>query len=492
MITNSRIRIYREKSIEGNTNPGMSRFLAEKALHLRIVEEFLAQIEASMMKHPATHFDTSELKAALRSLRDAGSNEARAKVEAELDRWFIELSDRDAIIEAYHIRRYCDALKTKLPIEVFLAAARFYRSVRYSRRSQSKFDLVITRAFSSDVGELRRTLVADRDDLARQIAALYSDWDISNTADDILAFVPDEIVARFDDFVEECVATDDFTTLTSSHLFDRIREYKATLETKFFHPRVVAAAVGCNIAVRNRLNYLMTKASESLGERLGADYDLAGAFHDPSPNAAAYLNEVLSNVRPGVGPVASPLAKSDADLLQTMFHLAAEVRRLPKSANDGNADAFIESVHLTDLARLDPVKFPIGSAILSAIHFANHPTEGYYRDCLQAAVELESVLAEVKGDGLDRQVGEKILRGQKHVEDLASMAEEYLVTATGSERELLLLVWNRLLQLALRANRIVMRSGLESLGNVPAGRIPSVGEINLDSAPTPSFLSESS
>ncbi|MER3631204.1 MAG: hypothetical protein C4325_02725 [Blastocatellia bacterium] len=129
---------------------------------------------------------------------------------------------------------------------------------------------------------------------------------------------------------------------------------------------------------------------------------------------------------------------------------------------------------------------------MSAIHFANHPTEGYYRDCLQAAVELESVLAEVKGDGLDRQVGEKILRGQKHVEDLASMAEEYLVTATGSERELLLLVWNRLLQLALRANRIVMRSGLESLGNVPAGRIPSVGEINLDSAPTPSFLSESS
>ncbi|MCV6070179.1 hypothetical protein OFP26_31880, partial [Escherichia coli] len=88
--------------------------------------------------------------------------------------WAKELTARDANIEAYHIRRYCDSLKSKLPVEVFLAAARFYRDLDYSRQSLSKFDLVITRAFSTDIGELRRTLITDREELAEQIAMLYS------------------------------------------------------------------------------------------------------------------------------------------------------------------------------------------------------------------------------------------------------------------------------------------------------------------------------
>lgn len=491
MTTNPRIRVYRDDAPTDSVNPNKAKFLSEKALQLRIVEEFLSQIEASTMTQPAAQFNTAELKSALRELRESGSADAIALAETMLGKWFSYLSDRDAPLEAYHIRRYCDGLRAKLPVQVFLAAARFYRSIQYSRRSLSKFDLVMTRAFSTDIGDLRRTLIADRDELAEKIASLYSEWDIPYNTFAPEAVSAAEIVARFDDFVEECVATDDFSTLTSSRLFDRIREYKAELGLQFFHPQVVAAAIGCNVAVGNRLNYLMAKASENLGERLGSEYDLAGAFHDTSPNAAAYLNEVLSNVRQEVSSDASSSTESDVDLLRTMFRLAAEVRLSPEATNEAVNEMPAESaVRLIDRTRLDPVKFPTGSAILSAIQSANAPTEGYYGDCLDAAVQLESALAELNSQNLGRRAGENILSGLERVEMLASMAEEYLIGSAGSERELLLLVWNRLLQLCLRANRIAVRSGLESLATGQTTGVQPPNEIGAEIAPTPTILLE--
>jgi hypothetical protein len=490
MTTNPTVRIYRGDENKDLAGFSIAHHLSEKALHLRIFEEFLAQVETSAMRRTISGFDTSGLKQALRRLRSDESPEATEQAEVEISLWAKELTARDANIEAYHIRRYCDSLKSKLPVEVFLAAARFYRDLDYSRQSLSKFDLVITRAFSTDIGELRRTLITDREELAEKIAMLYSGWDAMCETNAFESGISADIVSRFDEFVEECVATDDFSTLSSSKLFDRIREYKSGLGRNFFHPKVVSAAIGCNVAVGNRLNYLMTKASENLGERLGSEYDLAGAFQDTSPNAGAYLNEVLANIRNEVELSRQVNAGSDLDLLRAMFRLASDVRFTPEIKSNISTAPIKEHEHLLSVnSRLDRVKFPISSAIQAAISDSAAPAEGFFGDCLEASLRLESSLSRINGSNITSDMVDELAGRLVKVENLANVAEEYLIGTQGSERELLLLIWNRLLQLALRVNRIAMRSGLQTLA---CSTQTSANDLTSweDSVPVPDILSE--
>ena len=129
--------------------------IALHALHLRIVEEFLTQMELNLLKSSPTSFGIDSVKAGLQELRSLsnGETERQKRIEFqvahELVQWQEHLAERDSKIEAYHIRRYCDGLKTPLDTEVFIALGRFYRSLGYSRLSMSKFDLAMTRAFSS-------------------------------------------------------------------------------------------------------------------------------------------------------------------------------------------------------------------------------------------------------------------------------------------------------------------------------------------------------
>lgn len=488
MTTQPLVHVYHGENATRRLNATVALRLSEKALQYRIFEEFIVQVEASAMKPPAAAFDTAPLKAALKALRSNESEETIADANHEIAKWRDALIGRDAEIEAYHIRRYCDGLRTKLPVEVFLAAARFYRDLDFSRKSLSKFDLVMTRAFSTDIGELRRTLIADRDDLADQIALLFADWDETDESPVSTDNIPENVIGRFDEFVEECVATDDFSTLSSSKLFDRIREFKASLGELFFHPQVVSAAVCCNVAVGNRLNFLMSKASENLGERLGADYDLAGAFHDTSPSAGAYLNEVLANIRNEVKITEQSKGGEEVELLRAMFRLASDVRRKPEAAQvekEGRTEHLPVAV---DASQLDPVKFPIASALHSAISDAAAPAGGYYGDCLVAAIQLETSLGQINGKNIKSELVNDLIGEISQIEALASMAEEYLIAAVGSERELLLIVWNRLLQLALRANRIALRSGLATLSLSPEDVNEAAPKIP-DTVPPPAILS---
>lgn len=47
-------------------------FIAERALHLRIVEEFLAQIEFTLLKSSSDTFDFEQIKSGLRELKSLG------------------------------------------------------------------------------------------------------------------------------------------------------------------------------------------------------------------------------------------------------------------------------------------------------------------------------------------------------------------------------------------------------------------------------------
>ena len=155
-------------------------YLSQLALQLRIVEEFLTQLELTLLKSSPVAFGIESIKAGLQELRAVSADDTERlkriefRISHELMQWQEHLAERDGKIEAYHIRRYCDGLQSPLNSEVFLALARFYRGLGYSRLSMSKFDLAMTRAFTSQLGELRRCLVADRDTLSARIAAHYA------------------------------------------------------------------------------------------------------------------------------------------------------------------------------------------------------------------------------------------------------------------------------------------------------------------------------
>ncbi|MCV4753945.1 hypothetical protein OFC37_31260, partial [Escherichia coli] len=88
---------------------------------------------------------------------------------------------------------------------------------------------------------------------------------------------------------------------------------------------------------------------------LGSEYDLAGAFHDTSPNAGAYLNEVLANIRNEVELSRHVNAGSDLDLLRAMFRLASDVRFTPEIKSNISTAPIKEHEHLLSVnSRLDP------------------------------------------------------------------------------------------------------------------------------------------
>src|SRR5215203_421265 len=97
-----------------DNNPALvtrQKYLGENALHLRIVEEFLTQMELSLLKSSSDQFDFTPVRSAineLRELADDDNPDRRKRVEFqlahELLRWQEHLVARDESIEPYHIR----------------------------------------------------------------------------------------------------------------------------------------------------------------------------------------------------------------------------------------------------------------------------------------------------------------------------------------------------------------------------------------------------
>lgn len=296
------------------------RDLREQAMVLRIVDVFLSQIELTLLIPSAASNDFASLKKDLDAMKSRPeAAELKSDIDHKLERWRRSLTRRDERIEAYQMRRYCDGLKIALDKEILLAMARFYREQPYSRNSLSKFDMMLTRAFSSKVGDFRHCLVADREGLTEMLAERFDRWGGSAASDSI---AENAAIAAFDRFIDECFTIDQFDQFSESGIFERVREYKTSLGDGFFVPSVTAVAIECNIALGNRLNVLMSEATRDLGERLGSEFDLAGALHDTTPSAGVYIKEILreldeiGNLRP------EQPASEDMDVVRTMLHLA--------------------------------------------------------------------------------------------------------------------------------------------------------------------------
>lgn len=465
-------------------------YIGQHALHLRIVEEFLTQMELNLLKTSPASFGIENVKAGLREMRALGedAHDRRKRIEFQLShelmQWAENLAERDAKIEAYHIRRYCDGLKNPLDSEVFVALARFYRGMGYSRQSMSKFDLAMTRAFTSQLGELRRCLVADRETLSARIAAHFATWDRLPVED----HGSPKDVHVFDRYVEECFSVDEFQELTDSKLFDRVREFKSELSERFFHPNVVAAAIECNIALGNRLNVLMAKAAENLGERLGSEFDFAGALQDTSQNAGAYISDVLREIDKHESLISAESESEDLFLLRSMLDLAEKSSEQAEGEDEeGFADSGDELAVSTARPEFKKLLGLIGhqnpdvGAIRAGLDeidefkaldfndflfYEDGTPDLVSRDVLKVILSLESLRAHELNEKkeISRSVRKEVMGLLSNAESLGRKLEEEIKLADRSVSARLLLVSNKLLETRLRMERSIVKFSSRNLG----------------------------
>lgn len=258
----------------------------EEVSSLQMVEHVISGIEREHMKmNPAVYDDLAIKKALHRFLQvssDPGSSEyseAEYSLMHEAETWFAALARRDANISVANLRRYCENSRPVLSSQALMALARFYRNSPFSEPVRGKFDFVMTRLFSREGEGQRRKLLFSRPEMIGHIRTLYANWSS-------LSLYPREehsegigaVVGRFDAFVKEVEAAENFDSLIESDFFNRLRLFKEETAEMFFASEVLAAAMECNVRVGNRFVDLLEAERErnnieTIEEKYGYSYD---------------------------------------------------------------------------------------------------------------------------------------------------------------------------------------------------------------------------
>lgn len=458
-------------------------FLGEKALHLRIVEEFVTQLEYTLLKADPEPFKLDAVKAGLADLKSIGDNgpaEKRKRIEFQLSHelllWQDHLAARDEKIEAYHIRRYCDGLKKPLESNVFVALCRFYRDLPHNRQTLSKFDLAVTRAFSIQENEITRLLTVTREELSVRMAAYFERWDKSPVSEK----ATERDLRVLDRFIEESRSFVELSKITESGIFDRIREFKSELGERFYEPELVAAAVECNVTVGNVLNQLMAKASSGLGERLGSEFDFAGAFQDPRESASNYVTEVLHEIDNEGSLNTSNFESDDLRFLRSLLDLAGKSASGHSAVEDGDAELVkagsISTSRpefknlLSQIDRQNPDIRELNRHIAQSeslrtldlgdfLFSSDERPDPITRNALKTILSIEEIRANELREKheLNSDVRDELLCLLSRAEELGGELESHFHDLTANFNGRLLVAANKLLESRLRAERAIVR-----------------------------------
>jgi hypothetical protein len=255
---------------------------------LQMVEHVLSGIEREHMKMSPQAFDDLDVKKALHKYLQVNApinsdehSQAEYQLYQETEKWFSSLSKRDNNISVANVRRFCENSRPVLSSQALMALARFYRNSPYSEAVRGKFDFVMTKLFSREVGDDKRKLLFGRVEMLTHVRTLYSNWAS-------LSIVPAEdqdggptvisAVAGFEGFVRESEAVESFDQLITSDFFNRIRLIKESTAELFYEPAVIAAAMECNVRIGNRFIDLIQKGrvetgEHSIEEKYGYTYD---------------------------------------------------------------------------------------------------------------------------------------------------------------------------------------------------------------------------
>lgn len=272
---------------------------------LQMVEHVLSGVEREHMKMSPVPFDDLGVKKALHRFLQISSEpghdefpDAEYNLMHETQEWAEALSRRDAHISVANIRRFCENSKPALSSQALIALARFYRNSPFSEAVRGKFDFVMTRLFSRDLGDETRKPLFNRLEANGHIRTLYTNWSsLDLHADQQQAGQIVAAVEGFDGFASEVAEAEDFNALVSSDFFNRVRAFKEATEELFFASDVTGAAIECNIKIGNRFVELLRAEGEKAPHNsVEAKY---GFSHDTLMSTAAsktlHLLEILKD-----------------------------------------------------------------------------------------------------------------------------------------------------------------------------------------------------
>lgn len=260
----------------------------EEVSGLQMVEHVISGVEREQMKVAPKQYDDLGVKKALHmfiQVADSVESPEHAQNEYQLmqetQNWCSALSHRDRRISVAHLRRYCETTRPVLSSQALLALARFYRNLPYTESIRSKFDLVVTKLFSREIGKEQRELVFTRDEMTKHLKDLYAEWES-------IQLYPEEednpeivhAILKFKDFVSEAEKALNFDELVTNDFFNRLRLFKESTNELFFAPSVATAAIECNIHIGNQYVELIERErrkanSDQLQDKYGFLHDQA-------------------------------------------------------------------------------------------------------------------------------------------------------------------------------------------------------------------------
>ncbi len=256
----------------------------DEVMGLQMVEHVLSGIEREQMKSVSAIYNDIKVKQALHNflkIEDVKSPEhaqAEFQLMQETEDWYSSLSRRDRNIVAAQFRRFCEETKPSLSSRALMALARFYRNSPYSEPIRSKFDLIVTRLFTKEIGNDRREILFSKEEISQHLKELYADWSsvplYSVQEDDSEILL---CVLQFQEFIDEVQSAEKFNDLIQTDFFKRVKVFKEKTSENFFSPQIVSAAIECNVVIGNKYVELIEKErnQSNLGEKYGVLYDEA-------------------------------------------------------------------------------------------------------------------------------------------------------------------------------------------------------------------------
>jgi hypothetical protein len=242
---------------------------------LEMVEHVISGVEREMMNTAPVQYDDFAVKSALHEFlkvaEDVNSPEhskAEFSLMQETENWHTVLSERDQRISVEHLRRYCETTKPSLSSQALISLAKFYRNAPFTEEVRSKFDLVITKVFTKEIGNEKRKHLFKPEELILHIQDLYADWSsvplysVDNEDSDLLIHA-----LKFQDFIHEAEVAESIDELFQRDFFKELKAFKEETSENFFSPMLVSAAIESNVSIGNRYVELL-ELEKSKGENI--------------------------------------------------------------------------------------------------------------------------------------------------------------------------------------------------------------------------------
>lgn len=360
-----------------------AEFFRKRAINevsfLQMVEHVYAGIEREQMKIVPKPYDALNVKKVLHTFlqvsKERNTNEqtqAEFQLLQETENWYSTLTHRDKRISINNLRLYCENARPLLSSPAIVSLARFYRNSPYSEQVRGKFDFVVTRLFSKDLGNEQRQMAFNREELVKHLRELYAEWSsipVYPNEDDSTILL---IALKFEDFMTEAAVAESFDELIKNDFFNRLRLFKKETNENFFSPLVVAANVESNIRIGNRYIELLEKekSNKSIYE------DKYGFLHDQSISDATgktfQLVELLS--RKAEKPkIVEPVANKKREV-KSEAKVVKDIKKETKTSqevkiNKEKPKTVIYPVHKEE-TKSDKKFFGVNSWVLTAVIFA--------------------------------------------------------------------------------------------------------------------------